>query len=134
MVTVMCFGSFDILHKGHLHYLREAKRYGDKLIVVVAKDSNIKEFKGKEPKYNEHERLEYVRGLGVVDKAVLGREKDILEVVEEFNPDIICLGYDQETMSVYELKEQLSKRGVKADIIRIDAYKEDVYKSSKLKK
>ena len=130
----MCFGSFDLLHKGHLYYLREAKRYGNKLVVVVAKDLNFKKFKDKEPKYNERQRLENIRELPYVDRAVLGSEKDILEVVEEHNPDIICLGYDQETISVYELKEQLSKRGVKADIMRIGSYKEDVYKSSKLKK
>jgi len=134
MTTVMCFGSFDILHLGHLYYLREARRYGDRLVVVVAKDSNFKKFKEKEPKYNERQRLENIRELPYVDRAVLGSEKDILEVVEEHNPDIICLGYDQETISVYELKEQLSKRGVKADIMRIGSYKEDVYKSSKLKK
>ncbi len=129
----MCFGSFDMLHKGHLYYLREAKRYGNKLVVVVAKDLNFKKFKDKEPKYNERERLEHIRELPYVDKAVLGKEKDILEVVEEFNPDIICLGYDQESIPIHELKEELSKRGVKADIIRMSPYREDIYKSSKIK-
>ncbi len=134
MTTVMCFGSFDILHPGHLYYLREAKKYGDNLIVIIARDSNFRKFKDKEPKYNERQRLEHIRELHYVDKAVLGSEKDILEMVEEFNPDIICLGYDQETISMQELKEQLSKRGVRADIIRIGAYREDVFKSSKLRK
>ena len=133
MTTVMCFGSFDILHKGHLYYLKEAKRYGNKLVVVVAKDSNFRKFKDKEPKYTEWERLEHIRELPYVDKAVLGKEKDILEVVEEFNPAIICLGYDQESISIHELKEELSKRGVKADIIRMSPYREDIFKSSKLK-
>lgn len=134
MATAMCFGSFDVLHPGHLYYLREAKRYGGKLIVVVAKDSNFKKFKDKEPKYNERQRLEHIRDLPYVDKAVLGKDDDVLEVVEEYNPDIICLGYDQETISIPELKEQLSKRGVKADIMRIGPYRENIYKSSKLKK
>ena len=134
MTAVMCFGSFDVLHPGHLYYLREAKRYGDKLIVIIAKDNNFRKFKDKEPKYNEKERLEHIKELPYVNKAVLGNEEDILEVVEEYNPDIICLGYDQETISMQELKEQLSKRGIKADIIRIGAYRGDIYKSSKLKK
>jgi len=134
MTTAMCFGSFDVLHPGHLYYLREAKRYGDKLIVVVAKDSNFKKFKNKEPKYNERQRLEHIRELPYVDKAVLGKDDDVLEVVEEYNPDIICLGYDQETMSMYELKDELSKRGIKPDIMRMGAYKENIYKSSKLRK
>jgi FAD synthetase len=132
MTTVMCFGSFDILHPGHLYYLREAKRYGDKLVVVVARDSNFRKFKGKDPKYNEKERLEHVRDISYVDKAVLGSENDILEMVEEYNPDIICLGYDQETISMQELKEQLKKRGVNADVMRMGPFREDVYKSSKL--
>lgn len=130
----MCFGSFDILHPGHLYYLREAKKYGDKLIVIIAKDDNFRKFKGKEPRYNEMERLEHIRELPYVDRAVLGNEQDILEVVEEHNPDIICLGYDQETISIQELKEQLSKRSLKADIIRIGAYRKEIYKSSKLDK
>ena len=41
MKKVMTFGSFDVLHKGHEHYLKEAKSYGDYLIVVVARDENI---------------------------------------------------------------------------------------------
>lgn len=134
MTTVMCFGSFDILHEGHLYYLIEAKRFGDKLIVVIAKDTNFRKFKGKEPKYNERERLEHIRELSCVDKAVLGSEKDILEVIEEYNPDIICLGYDQGTISMQELKEQLITRGIKADVIRIGAYGPGIYKSSKLRK
>ncbi|MBL7055068.1 FAD synthase [Candidatus Woesearchaeota archaeon] len=133
MTTVMCFGSFDVLHPGHLYYLREAKKYGKKLIVVIAKDVNFKKFKNKEPKYNEKQRLEYIRDIPYVDKAVLGSEKDILDVIEEFNPDIICLGYDQKTINETELKEGLSKRGIKSDIMRIGSYREDIYKSSKLK-
>ncbi len=133
MTTVMCFGSFDILHPGHLYYLKEAKNYGDNLVVIVAKDSNFKKFKSRQPKYNEQERLEHVRGISYVNKAVLGNENDILEAVEEYNPDLICLGYDQETISMQELKEQLKKRGVKADVMRIGAYRDDIYKSSKLR-
>ncbi len=76
MVTVMCFGSFDVLHPGHLFFLRESKKMGDKLFVVVAKDSIIKKIKGKDPKYPERERLEHVRDIPSVDKAVLGYEAD----------------------------------------------------------
>lgn len=134
MASVMCFGSFDVLHMGHVYYLKEAKKHGNKLIVVVARDSSYSKFKGKEPKYNERERLEHIRELPYVDKAILGNEKEgILKVVEEHKPDVICLGYDQETISMHELKEELSKRNIKAEVIRISAYREDVYKSSKLK-
>jgi len=132
MVTVMAFGSFDILHPGHLFYLREAKRFGDKLVVVIARDETIKKIKGKEPKYNEKQRKEHVRDIPVVDKVVLGYLEDPYEIIEEINPDIICLGYDQNSFSE-TLKEEMKLRKMDPKIYRMKPYKEHVYKSSKLK-
>jgi len=132
MKTVMCFGSFDVLHPGHLYYLKEAKKHGDQLIVVVALDSTIEKIKGKAPKYTEKERLEYLRELPYVDRAVRGYEADHYEIIEEINPDVICLGYDQDSFSE-GLKEELAKRGMRPTIIRLGGYREDIYKSSKLK-
>lgn len=132
MKKVMAFGSFDILHDGHEHYLKEAKSFGDYLIVIVARDENIVRFKGKNPKNDENYRLECVKKLDFVDEAVLGHKEDILEVLEEFKPDIICLGYDQNTIEEEKLKGELEKRDLKAAIVRAKPYKEDVYKSSKL--
>jgi len=132
MTTVMCFGSFDVIHPGHMFYLREAKRFGDKLVVVIARNSTIMKIKGKEPKYNERERLEHVRDIQHVDRAVLGYEADPYEIIEEINPDIICLGYDQDSYSE-NLAEKLKERGMTPKIYRLKAYKEHIYKSSKLK-
>ena len=132
MTTVMCFGSFDVLHPGHLFYLREAKKFGDTLIVVIARELTIKKIKGKEPKYNERERIEHVRDIQYVDKAVLGYEADPYEIIEEINPDIICLGYDQDSFSE-NLREKLKKRGMNPKIYRLGSYRAHVYKSSKLK-
>ena len=128
----MCFGSFDVLHPGHMFYLREARRFGDKLVVVVARDSSIRKIKGKEPKYRERERLEHVRDAPFVDKAVLGYDSDPYEIIEEIKPDIICLGYDQDSYSE-NLSEKLAERGLNPKIYRMKPYKEHVYKSSKLK-
>ena len=132
MTNVMAFGSFDILHPGHLYFLKNAKRYGDKLIAVIARDSTIERIKGKKPKYNERERKEHIKELGIADKVLLGYEADPYEIIEEINPDVICLGYDQDSFSK-GLKEELKKRGLKAKIFRLNAYKEHIYKSSKLK-
>ena len=115
MKTVMCAGTFDIVHPGHLYYLSEAKKYGDKLVVVVARDETSKEFKGKKPSHNEKERLEAVRMLKIVDSDVLGNQGNIFDIVEEIKPDIICLGYDQKVQK-QELEEELKKRGVKIRI------------------
>ena len=132
MKKVMCAGTFDMIHPGHLYYLSEAKKYGDKLIVVVARDNTSKDFKGEPPSHNEKERLEAVRMLKIVDEAVLGRHGSIFDIIEEIKPDFICLGYDQKVQKE-QLEEELNKRGIKAEVIRISGYMTNVYKSSKLR-
>ena len=133
MKRVIAFGSFDILHEGHKHYLNEAKGYGDYLIVVVARDDNILKFKGRKPRNDENYRLNQVKKLDFVDEAVLGDKEDILKVLERHKPEVICLGYDQKTVDAEKLRQELEKRKLKAEIIRAKPYKEDVYKSSKLR-
>ena len=103
MKLAMCAGTFDIIHPGHLYFFSEAKKFGDKLIVVVARDETTERMKGKKPLHNEKERLEAVRSLEIVDKAVLGKSGSIFNIVEEIKPNIICLGYDQKV-----LKQDLS--------------------------
>jgi len=106
---------------------------GDYLIVIVARDENILRFKGKKSKNNETYRLNKIKDIDFVDEAILGHKEDILEVLNEFKPDIICLGYDQRTIDELNLKIELNKRNLKAEIIRTKPYQEDVYKSSKFK-
>jgi len=134
MKTVMAAGSFDLIHEGHIYFLNEAKRKGDKLVVVVARDSSILKFKGKRPKYNERERLEHVRALSMVDRAVLGKEGNIYDIVLEIKPDIIVMGYDQKPESTEFVKNELEKRGFKPEVIRVHAYRPELFKSSKLKR
>ena len=133
MKKIMCAGTFDIIHPGHLFYLSEARKYGDKLIVVVARDETSKTFKGKHPIHNEKERLEAVRMLKIVDEVVLGKQGNIFDIIEVIKPHVICLGYDQNVQK-RQLEDELKKRGVKAEVIRIDSYMPHLYKSSKLKK
>ena len=135
MVKVLCFGSFDVLHLGHKYYLREAKKLGDYLIVVIARDKTIKKIKGKDSKYSQVERIEHVKKVDCVDEVVLGNEVDLdpYEIIEKINPDIIALGYDQNSYSE-NLAEILKKRGMNPKIVRLKPYKKHIYKSSKLKK
>ncbi|MBS3101518.1 DUF357 domain-containing protein, partial [Candidatus Woesearchaeota archaeon] len=90
-------------------------------------------FKGRKPAHNERERLEAVRTLEIVDEAVLGNKDNIFDIIEKVKPDAICLGYDQKIQR-QEVEDELKKRGIKADVIRISPYMPHVYKSSKLKK
>ena len=133
MKKVMTFGSFDILHEGHKSYLKEAKSFGDYLIVVVARDSNIEKFKGRKPKHGEDSRLSELKNLEIVNEALLGNSEDIFKVLEEQKPDIIVLGYDQSTATEEKIKEELNKRGLSAEVKRAKSHKPHVYKSSKLR-
>src|SRR3989338_7369584 len=124
MTTVLCTGTFDMLHAGHLYYFEQAKALGSKLIVVVARDKTVEAERKHKPIMNEHDRLKLVQNLKIVDKAILGSETDKLKTIEELKPDIICLGYDQK-VDERQLENELKKRNLKAKIVRIPPYKQE---------
>lgn len=130
MTRVMATGVFDLLHVGHLHYLNEAKRLGDELVVVVATDSTVRKRK-HEPVTPETLRLELIRALKPVDRAVIGHEGDIFRIVEEIKPDIIALGYDQE-FDEGQLQDELARRGIKAKVVRLSKYEDDLNGTRKI--
>jgi FAD synthetase len=120
MVKVMATGTFDLLHMGHIYYLREAKKLGDKLIVVVARDSTVRKLK-HEPITPEEMRLNIIKELKIVDEAVMGHEDDMYAIVKEIKPDIIALGYDQ----IYDekkIEQDLKKRKLAARVVRLPKY------------
>ena len=131
--VVLASGTFDYLHPGHLNYLKQAKKFGNYLVVIIARNSNIKKFKNKKAKLSEKDRLEAVKNIDIVDKAILGDKKDILKSVEKVKPQIICLGYDQKVKESW-LKNEFKKRNIKAKIVRAKAHKPKLYKSSFYKK
>lgn len=133
MTKVLVFGSFDLLHKGHDYLFEKAKNLGDELYAVVARDSTIKKVKGKNPMYNENERLKEVQKSKWVDKAVLGNKGDKFKIVEKINPNVIVLGYDQNIFTDL-LERKISEKNLKIKVIRLDAFKPGKYKSSLLKK
>ncbi|MFQ6059761.1 MAG: adenylyltransferase/cytidyltransferase family protein [Thermoplasmata archaeon] len=117
MVRVMASGVFDLIHLGHIHYLQEAKKLGDELIVVVARDSTVRREK-HEPITPEEFRRELVESLKPVDRAVLGGEGDMFRIVEEIKPDIIALGYDQ-SHDAEKIAQELKRRGLEVEVVRL---------------
>ncbi len=122
MVRVMASGVFDILHPGHVLFLREAKKLGDELIVVVARDSTAAKLKHM-PIMREEVRRFLVESLKPVDRAILGHEDDMYKTVEEIKPDIIVLGYDQR-FDEREIEEECRKRGLEVKVVRLEKYGE----------
>jgi len=132
MTKVLAFGTFDPFHAGHEYFLTQAKKYGDELFVVVARDSTVKVLKKQEPENDESFRLKVISNLYYVDEAFLGQIDDKYKVIEELRPDVICLGYDQESYTS-GLEEKLKEFGLETKVVRIGAYKPEQYKSSRIK-
>ncbi len=119
MTRVVATGTFDILHPGHILYLERSKAQGDELVVIVARDVNVRH--KPKPIVPEAQRLRMVQSLRVVDLAVLGEEKDIFRTIEQLKPDVITLGFDQHFNPAL-LEAELSRRGLRPKIVRIETH------------
>lgn len=93
--VVFTNGCFDILHVGHVRYLREAKGEGDVLVVAVNSDASVRSIKGeKRPLIPEAERVEMVAALDMVDFVTIFSEVTPLAMIEELRPDVLVKGGD----------------------------------------
>ena len=123
MTRVMAQGAFDVLHPGHLHYLSESAALGDELVVVLASDERVAS--RKDLYMDEESRRDVVGALAVVDEAIVGNEGDIYDVLDEVDPDVVTIGYDQD-YDLEELRADLAERGYgDIDVVRIGAYDEE---------
>jgi len=93
--VVFTNGVFDLLHPGHVRYLRDARRLGDALIVAVNSDRSVRAIKGLErPVTPEHERAEVLLGLASVDAVVIFDEETPHAVISRVQPDVLVKGAD----------------------------------------
>jgi len=121
---ILCTGTFDKLHIGHLEYFKSAKALAKNsiLIVIVARDATSKEIKHKTPLNNEQTRLTKIQSLDMVDKAVLGYTKArMLDRVISLKIDILALGHDQWVKEDW-LKENLSN----IRVVRLKKFKKEL--------
>ncbi len=135
---VLAFGTFDIIHYGHLKYLEEAKRYGNKLTVIVARDKSVELLKGRKPVFDEQTRLRVVRSLKPVDAAFLGdrlsKASDRYNIIRKYRPNAVVIGYDQ-VKSTGDLKRWIKKEGLRTKVIKLRmGVDTDIFKSSKIRK
>ena len=130
MVRVMATGVFDLLQPGHVFFLTEARKLGDELVVVVARDQTARRLK-HEPYVPEHIRRQMVEALKPVDRAVLGSTTDIYQTVVELKPEILALGHDQ-TWNEEEVARECARRGVPVRIVRIGPLPHDELATRKI--
>jgi len=130
---VMVFGTFDYLHAGHENFFAQAKRLGDEILVVLARDKTVKTIKGEKPMFDEKQRLKNLLDTGWVKEIILGEIKDKMKVIKTHKPQIIALGYDQYAFT-YNLEKMIIDLKLDTKIVRLESYNPHIYKSSILKK
>jgi D-beta-D-heptose 7-phosphate kinase/D-beta-D-heptose 1-phosphate adenosyltransferase len=95
--VVFTNGCFDLIHTGHVRYLKMARGYGDALVLAVNSDDSIRRIKGdKRPITPQEERVEVLAALSMVDYVTVFDEDDPHRVIAELNPDVLVKGGDWE--------------------------------------
>jgi len=133
--TVVIFGVFDGIHEGHLALIKEARKQGNHLVAIVARDEMVQRLKGKIPKYNEIDRINSLLEVEDIDLVRLGDPHiETYNTLKEINPDIIYLGYDQQDL--FNNLNKVIKKGIlkKIKIIHGNPYKPEIFHSSILNK
>ncbi len=92
--VVFTNGCFDLIHAGHVRYLREAKNSGDVLVIGLNADCSVSAIKPGRPVTPEHERAEVLASLEMVDYVILFSEDTPYELIKEIRPDILVKGAD----------------------------------------
>ena len=99
-------GCFDVLHVGHVRYLRAARELGGKVVVGVNSDASVRTLKGESrPVMPAEERAEILAALADVDAVVIFPEKDVRAIIREIRPDLHAKGTDYTAESVPERDE-----------------------------
>ncbi len=94
-IVVFTNGCFDLLHRGHIYLLREAKALGDLLVVAINSDQSVKAIKGPtRPILAETDRLELIASMEMVDYVVLFDEPDPYNIISILRPHILVKGGD----------------------------------------
>jgi rfaE bifunctional protein nucleotidyltransferase chain/domain len=110
-------GNFDLLHVGHIRYLRGAKALGGRLVVAINSDESVLALKGEgRPIMPQDERAEVVAALADVDAVVIFPELDVRAIIREIRPDVQAKGTDYTTDSVPE-RDAVAEYGGRVEIV-----------------
>lgn len=133
--TVAIFGVFDGIHEGHLSFIKEAKKQGNHLVAIVARDEVVKKIKNKLPLSNEVERINALLNVPDIDLVLLGDpEIETYNTLKEVNPQVVYLGYDQKDLLNNINKVMKNGSLQKMKIITGQPYKPDIFHSSIINK
>ncbi|MCX6003460.1 MAG: adenylyltransferase/cytidyltransferase family protein [Chloroflexi bacterium] len=110
-VVVATGGGFDPLHEGHIRLLKEAKKLGDVLVIMLNSDEQLIQKKGKTFYPSQVERKEIVESIKYVDKVIIDPGKDVTceEALKLVKPDILAKGGDRKSGSMPEIELNVCK-------------------------
>lgn len=113
---VLTNGCFDILHAGHVRYLKSARSLGDALLVAVNSDMSVRSLKGKgRPINGQDDRVEIVAALQCVDYATIFDSLRMTQLIREVHPAIYAKGGDY-TLETLDTEEVAALREVGSEI------------------
>ena len=124
--VVMAFGAFDGIHTGHLHYLKEAKKLGNYLVVLIGRDKAEWKFP-RAYDLPENERKKLVEMIGIADEVILGSTNNALEKILRVKPDVIAIT-PYHIISGNALQRELLEKGIHAKVKTIGVYKHSLYR------
>lgn len=121
---VLTGGCFDILHYGHVYFLKKAKSLGDYLVVALESDKNIRRLKGTgRPIHTQKQRKEILESLTAVDEVIILKdrmtENDYLNLVKKVNPNIIAVAENDPILE----KKRYQAKAIGAKVIEISKVK-----------
>jgi rfaE bifunctional protein nucleotidyltransferase chain/domain len=124
--VVFTNGCFDILHRGHVEYLKKARGFGDLLIVGLNSDSSVKKLKGsKRPIVPQKDRAEILASLCMVDYVCIFQEETPQKIINALIPDILVKGGD------YKKKKIVGREVVESHVGKVFTVNEVRGKSTK---
>ena len=132
MKKVLVFGTFDVIHPGHISFLKQAREVGDFIIASVARDDFVFQKKGRKPNHGERERLKNIVNSGMVEDAYLSdRVPGTYDIVRRCKPDVVCFGHDQHELEK-DFKGWLALEHLQISTVTLQAFQPEKFKSSKL--
>ena len=126
---IMDFGTFDHLHAGHENLFQQAKKHGEEIVAIIARDDTVNNIKGFYPDNKQKIRKKNLEDTKWANHVVIGKAKDKTQVIKDFRPSVIALGYDQFAFT-QNLEKLLIDIKLDAEIVRLKSYKPNMYKSS----
>jgi len=127
---VVVFGIFDGVHDGHRDLFRQAREYGDELVVIVGRDESSLQLKNKKPRFSEDERIRALREEKLIDDAVLGdKPLSSYNVLKNLKPQVVCIGYDQDALES-DLRNWILANDLQIEMYRAKPFQENAFHNS----